>query len=119
MKIEDLYPHIIQNRYACSIDLSKAYFHMPIHQKYQKFFTFQFNKIKYQWSSMPFGLSSAPYLFSIGRKRKVGGARAFEKACDWSRGCGLLETYTYQNLGGGASNHISHSRVSFYLTGNG
>ena len=64
LKVEDLYPHILSNDFACSIDLSKAYFHLPIHSKYQKFFSFQFNKVKYHWSSMPFGLSSAPYLFS-------------------------------------------------------
>ena len=64
LKLTDILPILQQMSFACKIDLSKAYHHLPINKSFKKFFAFEFKGKKYAWQSMPFGLSSAPYLFS-------------------------------------------------------
>ena len=57
--------HILNNsQFAAKIDLSKAFYRIPIHKSFKKFFTFAFNKKKYQFNNMPFGLNAAPYIFN-------------------------------------------------------
>ena len=63
-KLSDIIPHIFENNYAATFDLSKAYYHVPINPKYKKFFSFKFQSDFYNFNSMPFGLSTAPYIFS-------------------------------------------------------
>jgi len=57
--------HAIQpNEWVCSIDLQDAYFHIAVHPQFRKFLRFTlFHKV-YQFRAMPFGLSTAPYLFT-------------------------------------------------------
>ena len=37
-KLSDIIPHIFENKFAASLDISKAYFHVPINPKYKKVF---------------------------------------------------------------------------------
>ena len=63
-KISEILPQLYENEFACSFDIKKAYYHVPINNKYKKYFSFSFNNIKYTFNSMPFGLNNAPYLFT-------------------------------------------------------
>ena len=47
-----------------SVDLKDAYFHMPIYQGHWKYLRFFINGVAYQFKVAPFGLSSAPRLFT-------------------------------------------------------
>ena len=46
------------------IDLKDAYFSVPISQKHRKFLCFQFKDNLYQFNCLPFGLASAPWVFT-------------------------------------------------------
>ena len=53
-----------EGHWATSIDLTDAYLHIPIHVKSRKFLRFAFQGTVYQFTVLPFGLSSAPYVFT-------------------------------------------------------
>lgn len=66
-KIEDLRSVqnlLFKNYYMTSIDLKDAYFLIPVHKKFKKYLRFQFENQLYEFSSLPFGLSTAPYVFT-------------------------------------------------------
>ena len=46
------------------IDLKDTYFSVPISQKHRKFLCFQFKENLYQFNCLPFGLASAPRVFT-------------------------------------------------------
>ena len=50
-------------KFACSIDLSDAFWHIGVHEAYRKYLAFRFDNVNYWWTAMPFGLRTAPYLF--------------------------------------------------------
>lgn len=50
--------------FLASIDLKEAYFHLPIHPDHRKYLRFEFQGKIYEFSCLPFGLSSAPYTFT-------------------------------------------------------
>jgi hypothetical protein len=50
--------------WTTSIDLRDAYFHIPIHPSYRKFLRFQVLGKVYQFLALPFGLNTAPRLFT-------------------------------------------------------
>jgi len=50
--------------FLASIDLENAYFLVPIHQDDRKFLRFQFHGSLFQFKVLPFGLASAPYIFT-------------------------------------------------------
>ena len=50
--------------WAISLDLTDAYFHIPIHRKSRRFLRFHFMGKTYQFRALPFGLAPAPYVFS-------------------------------------------------------
>ena len=64
LKIPTILHILHRSNFAAKIDLSKAYYHIPIHENYKKFFSFAFKNKKYQFNNMPFGLASAPYIFT-------------------------------------------------------
>lgn len=50
--------------YLVSLDLSDAYLHVPIHPDSQHLLRFILGGQHYQWASLPFGISWAPWLFT-------------------------------------------------------
>ena len=50
--------------YAFKIDLQDAYFHVPIHPSSRKYLRFTFENKVYQFRVLPFGLNTAPQVFT-------------------------------------------------------
>ena len=50
--------------YAFKIDLQDAYFHIPIHPSSRKYLRFSFENKVYQFRVLPFGLNTAPQVFT-------------------------------------------------------
>ena len=55
---------IRQRDWAVSLDLKDAYLHIPILKAHKKFLHFTFQGQCYQFKELPFGLSSAPRVFT-------------------------------------------------------
>ena len=61
----DQRPVLIQERdWLVKIDLKDTYFSIPISQHHRKFLCFQFIDKFYQFNCLPFGLASAPWVFT-------------------------------------------------------
>lgn len=66
-KLEDyrtLLKLIYQNCFFTTIDLKDAYYLIPIHVRYRSYLRFIFNRSIYQFNCLPFGLSTAPFVFT-------------------------------------------------------
>ena len=50
--------------YAFSIDLQDAYLHIPIVKHHCHFLQFVWHNVPYQWKALPFGLATAPWVFT-------------------------------------------------------
>ena len=50
--------------YAFKIDLQDVYFHVPIHPSSRKYLRFAFENKVYQFQVLPFGLNTAPQVFT-------------------------------------------------------
>jgi ribonuclease HI len=50
--------------WLASLDLKDAYFHVPIHPDYRKYMRFEFLGKVFQFKVLPFGLSTAPRVFT-------------------------------------------------------
>ena len=77
-----------QGMWTTSIDLKDAYFHVPIHPSYQKFLRFQVLGRVYQFVALPFGLNTAPRLFTklstqVKRMAVCRGIRVHQYIDDW------------------------------------
>ena len=55
---------IQQGDYAFSIDLQDAYLHVPIVKHHRQFLHFVWHNVPYQWRVLPFGLATAPRVFT-------------------------------------------------------
>jgi hypothetical protein len=55
---------LTQGTWTFSIDLTDAYFHVPIHPASRKFLRICFKGKIYQFRALPFGLKPAPWLFT-------------------------------------------------------
>lgn len=55
---------ILPGSWAVSIDLQDAYLHIPIHRASRKFLRFTLDGVVYQFRSLPFGISTAPFVFT-------------------------------------------------------
>ena len=53
-----------ENDFLCSIDLKDAYFHIPVAREHRKYLRFLFNGILYEFTCLPFGLCTSPYVYS-------------------------------------------------------
>lgn len=57
--------HLISfHSFMCSIDLKDAYYLIPIHTSFRKFLRFKFQDQIYQFTCLPFGLCTSPYIFT-------------------------------------------------------
>ena len=54
-----------KGEWLASIDIKDAYLHVPMHQKAQKYLRFQTKQGVFQFVSLPFGIATAPYEFTI------------------------------------------------------
>lgn len=55
---------IAQGDWLASLDLRDAYFHVQINPKHRPYLRFAFQGVVYQFNVLPFGLSSAPRVFT-------------------------------------------------------
>lgn len=53
-----------QSCFMLNLDLKEAYFLVPISDGHRKYLRFYFNNILYEFCALPFGLCSAPYIFT-------------------------------------------------------
>ena len=51
--------------WAASVDLKDAYFHIPLHRQSRRFLRFGWNRKLFQFLVVPFGLSTAPFIFTM------------------------------------------------------
>ena len=68
-KVQDGDPECIRaslrkGEWVTSIDLTYVYLHVPIHTQSQKYLRFHFKGVTYQFTSLPFGLATAPLIFT-------------------------------------------------------
>ena len=68
-----------KDEWVTSLDLTDAYFHIPVAIKYRKFMRFVIDDQIYQFSAMPFGLSTAPKEFTdvVVEFKKIAATRGF------------------------------------------
>ncbi|XP_066587653.1 uncharacterized protein [Prorops nasuta] len=55
---------VFPGNYMCNIDLQDAYYSVPICEKSRKYLRFEFERKTYQFTCLPNGQSSAPYIFT-------------------------------------------------------
>lgn len=55
---------VTQDCFMATIDLKDAYFLIPIIESHKKYLRFIFNDVLYEFNCLPFGLSTAPYVFT-------------------------------------------------------
>ena len=70
-------PMMLQkNDWMVSLDLKSGYYHIPVHPKYIKFLTTEMDGMLVSFRALPFGLSTAPRIFTKVMRVFVGAMRA-------------------------------------------
>lgn len=64
LKSKSIFPYLHLHKWAGKLDLKDAYWHVPLHPSAQKYLTFKLGRRKFKWKVVPFGLKTAPYIFS-------------------------------------------------------
>ena len=62
---ESIRASLQKGSWVTSVDFTDAYLHIPVDPQSQKYLRFAFRNRIYQFSSLPFGLSTAPQVFSM------------------------------------------------------
>ena len=62
--VGDLMRVTLPGQWASSIDLTDAYFHVPLHPHFRKYLRFVAQGVAYQFRALPFGLATAPRIFT-------------------------------------------------------
>ena len=62
---ESIRASLIPGEWVVSIDLSDAYLHIPIHPNSRKYLRFCHKSQVFQFTSLPFGLATAPQVFTM------------------------------------------------------
>ena len=62
--LKNVWQLIQQGDFAFSIDLQDAYLHIPIVKHHHHFLHFVWHNVPYQWKVLPFGLATAPRIFT-------------------------------------------------------
>jgi hypothetical protein len=78
----------INHKWATSLDLKDAYLHVPIFRSHQKWLRFHIAGQAYAFRCLPFGLSTAPRVFTrivkeVGAFLRRGGVQIFMYLDDW------------------------------------
>lgn len=55
---------MFKNCFFCTIDLKNAYYTIPVHPAHKKYLKFSFQKQTYCFNCLPFGLATAPWVFT-------------------------------------------------------
>lgn len=55
---------VTKNTFMATLDLKDAYLMLPIKSSHRKYLRFRFNSIMYEYTCLPFGLSSAPFVYT-------------------------------------------------------
>ncbi|KAN0023497.1 hypothetical protein ACTFIV_007883 [Dictyostelium citrinum] len=63
--IKNLPSMVKQGYYMVKLDIKKAYLHVLVDPHYRDLFRFVWNGVHYRWKTMPFGLSTAPRIFTM------------------------------------------------------
>ena len=92
--------------WAVSIDLSDAYYHIPICPKFRRFLTFCHRGALWQFRALPFGLSTAPWIFTrvMGEVKKMAAVHGI-----------TMHTYIDDWLIRGQSSEVVHSHCEWVL----
>ena len=103
---------LIPGEWVSSIDLSDTYLHIPIHPNSRKYLRFCYKSQVFQFTSLPFGLATAPQVFTmIVKEVKLmalsRGLRIHQYLDDW-----LIRS---QVSGGSPSEHIGSGRPNSVL----
>ncbi|XP_067670864.1 uncharacterized protein [Haliotis asinina] len=64
VSLEQLRLKLVLGAWLCSLDLPDVYLHVPICPAHKKFLRFVFYSRHYQWRVLPFGISTALWLFT-------------------------------------------------------
>ena len=62
--LKNVWQLIQQGDFALSIDLQDSYLHIPIVKHHHHFLCFVWHNVPYQWKVLPFGLATAPRVFT-------------------------------------------------------
>ena len=62
--LENIWQLIQHGDFAFSVDLQDAYLHIPIVKHHHRFLCFVWHNVPYQWKVLPFGLATAPRVFT-------------------------------------------------------
>ena len=62
---ESIRTSLVPGEWVSSIDLSDAYLHIPIHPNSRKYLSFCHRSQVFQFTSLPFGLATAPHVFTM------------------------------------------------------
>ena len=60
----DVFSSIRPSDWMATLDIESAYWHVPVQPQFRKFFQFRFRERGFQFRVMPFGLTTAPWLFN-------------------------------------------------------
>jgi len=62
--IQSVWDALIPGNFSFSLDLSDAYFHIPIRKDFRKYLRIFFDGRVFQFKALPFGLSTSPWIFT-------------------------------------------------------
>ena len=62
---ENIRDSLQEGEWVTSLDLTDAYFHIPIHPQFQKYLRFNVGDRSYQFTALPFGIATAPLEFTM------------------------------------------------------
>ena len=89
--------------FFCKFDLRHAYLHILIHPKHRKYLSFTHQGKVYQWTCLPFGLATSPFVFTkviaeIAKFVHKRGITLIQFLDDWIMLCLILKlTYLQRN----------------------
>lgn len=74
--------HTLRRRdYMVKVDIKDAYFHLPIAKRHRRFLRFYWNNQLYEFQALPFGVTSAPRIFTKTMRPVIGILRSRGVRC--------------------------------------